>query len=124
MTDEKTPTQDELMDSLVSKIEARMGDQLDARVEAKLEGVLNKNRELLGKLADSKLDAAELRSQIETFTAAADTSAPKPKETPADTRDIILSRADARDPRAYQRAKAEAAKRGVEVRFEGRNDAA
>lgn len=124
MSDEKTPNQDELMDRLVGKLEERLMGKITEHVEGQIGGVLKKNQELLQKVVDSKADNADLQGQLEQLAAKFDNAPPKRTPPPVDTRDVILSREDARNPQAYRRAKAEAEKRGVEVRIEGRNDAA
>lgn len=121
MTD--APTQDELMDKLVGKLEERLMGKITAQVEGQIGGVLSKNQELLQKLVDQKADNADLKGQLEQLAARFDAKPndpPKQQTPPADTRDIVLTREQSRDPRAYARAKAEAQQRGVQVRFEGR----
>jgi len=119
---EQTPTQDELMDRLVGKLEERLMGKITAQVEGQIGGVLSKNQELLQKLVDQKADNADLKGQLEQLAARFDA---KPNDPPKhkpheDHNDVVISKADARDPRAYARAKAEAQQRGVQVRFEGR----
>ncbi len=115
MADAKT--QEELFDGLVEKVAAKLGttdklselmrDVVHEQVTKSTEALVQKNDELL----------TELRGQKET----SDQLAAVLKDSGTQTKDIILDRDDACDPRRYQAAKAEAEKAGVRLLIAGRN---
>ena len=113
----ETKNQEEMMDAFISKLTAEDGkliptilDHVHEQVSKSIEGVTAKNDELLGELRAQKQTSDELAAMIKAG------GAPQ-----AATRDIILSRDDARDPRKYQAAKKQAADAGVELLIAGRN---
>ena len=110
--------QDELMDKFVEKLLADDGklipgilDRVHEQVTKSVEGVVNKNDELLGKLKEQKDTSDELAALLKAGGGAQQQQ----------TKDIILSRDDARDPRKYQAAKKQAADAGVQLLVAGRN---
>ena len=118
--------QSEMMDAFISKItpkltEAVMGkvnETLAAAEKAigdRMDGLADKNAELLGKLHKSKDGSKTLEEQVAELTAQI---AAKGKPT-----EIVLSKADARDVRKYREAGKQADEAGVPLRID-RGDAA
>lgn len=110
-------TQEELFDGLVEKVAAKLGttdklselmrDVVHEQVAKSTEALVAKNDELLTELRGQKQTSDDLAAML--------------KDSGKQSKDIILSRDDARDPRAYQKAKAEAEKAGVRLLIAGRN---
>ena len=117
MTKEKT--QEELFDGLVEKVAERLGtadklselirDVVHEQVSKSTDGLVKNRDDILEELKQQKAQNDGLAAML------------KDGGQQQATKDIILSRHDARDPRKYHRAKADAEKAGVKVLVAGRN---
>ena len=119
--------QSEMMDAFISKItpkltEAVMGEvnktlaSAEKHISDRMDGLADKNAELLGKLHKSKDSSMTLEEQVAFLTDQLSGNAQGPTE-------VVIDKQSARDPRAYRAAKAEAEKAGVPLRID-RGDAA
>jgi len=119
--------QSEMMDAFISKItpkltEAVMGkvnETLAAAEKAigdRMDGLADKNAELLGKLHKSKDGSKTLEEQVAELTAQLAGKGQKLTE-------VVIDKMTARDPAKYRAARAEAEKAGVPLRID-RGDAA
>jgi len=112
-------TQEELFDGLVEKVAARLGstdklselmrDVVHEQVTKSTEALVAKNDELLTELRGQKQTSDDLAEML------------KDSGNQTQTKDIILDRDAARDPRQYQAAKMQAEKAGVRLLIAGRN---
>ena len=107
-----------LVDALLPKLqEAVMGEvnktleSTEKAISDRMDGLADKNADLLGKLHQSKNGAKTLEEQVAELTAQIAGGQQKPKE-------IVISKVAARDPARYRAAKAEAEKAGVPLRID------
>ena len=114
--------QSEMMDAFISKITPKLTEAVMEQVSSKLtdvekavsdrlDGLADKNADLLGKLHKSKDGSKTLEEQVAFLADQLSGNSQKPSE-------IVLSKADARDPSRYRAAKAEAEKAGVPLRID------
>ena len=114
--------QSEMMDTFISKITPKLTEAVMEQVTGKLtdvekavsdrlDGLADKNADLLGKLHKSKDGSKTLEEQVAFLADQLAGNRQKPTE-------VVLSKTDARDPRKYQAAKAEAEKAGVPLRID------
>ncbi|WP_170430665.1 hypothetical protein [Ruegeria arenilitoris] len=122
--DQNSKQAEALIAALTPKIAEAIIPQLSEQVETQIKGVVAKNDELLDKLQNMKKDAeiAESAKNLQAITDAATRvmNGPQGNDTQQNFKPnepIRLSRADARDVRKYQAAKAEAQKLGVELQI-------
>ncbi len=122
--DQNSKQAEALIAALAPKIAEAIIPQLSEQVETQIKGVVAKNDELLDKLQNMKKDAeiAESAKNLQAITDAAARvmNGPQGNDTQQNFKPnepIRLSRADARDVRKYQAAKAEAQKLGVELQI-------
>lgn len=108
--DETTTTNDDqaaaLIAALVPKISEALLPTLTESVEKQIQGVVSKNTELLGKLAASNTQKSSIEEQLAALTKQVGDGQQKPTE-------IVLSKADARNPAKYKAAKAQAVEAGI-----------
>lgn len=105
---------DALLPAVTKAVEdqvAKRIEQMDKEVSERLDGIASKNAELLGKLHKSKDEKTSLETMMANLSTQLDGHGRKPTE-------IVLTKADARDPRKYQAAKKEAAEAGVPLRID------
>jgi len=100
-----------LLDALGPKLTEAILPAITEKVEEQIKGVVAKNSELTEKLFQAKNKQHD--DAMANLTAFLDgTNSPqKPTE-------VVLSKADARDPRKYHAAKKQAAEAGVELRID------
>lgn len=117
----------EMMDAFISKITPKLTEAVMGKVNEtlaaaeksigdRMDGLADKNAELLGKLHKSKDGSKTLEEQVAELTAQIAAEGQKPTE-------IVLSKADARDVRKYREARKQADEAGVPLRID-RGDAA
>ncbi|MBO6603631.1 MAG: hypothetical protein JJ938_04345 [Roseicyclus sp.] len=113
--------QSEMMDAFISKITPKLTEAVMEQVSSKLtdvekavsdrlDGLADKNADLLGKLHKSKDGSKTLEEQVADLTVQI---AAKGKPT-----EVVIDKMTARDPAKYRAAKAEAEKAGVPLRID------
>lgn len=114
--------QSEMMDAFISKITPKLTDAVMGKVNEtlaaaeksigdRMDGLADKNAELLGKLHKSKDGSKTLEEQVAELTAQLTGNAQKPTE-------VVISKADARDVRKYREARKQADEAGVPLRID------
>lgn len=114
--------QSEMMDAFISKITPKLTEAVMTKVNEtlaaaeksigdRMDGLADKNADLLGKLHRSKDGSKTLEEQVAELTAQLAGNAQKPTE-------IVLSKADARDVRKYREARKQADEAGVPLRID------
>lgn len=114
--------QDAMMATFIEKItpkltEAVMGEvnktlaAAEKSIGDRMDGLADKNAELLGKLHKSKDGSKTLEEQVAELTAQTSGNAQKPAE-------VVISKADARDVRKYREARKQADEAGVPLRID------
>lgn len=105
-----------LVEALAPAIAAAILPQISESVEKQIGGLKEKNDQLLGTLHKQRETSEQQQSALDAALKKLGQVVPQ-----HGGEDIVLSREDARDPAKYRAARAEAEKRGVAVKFEGRD---
>lgn len=104
---------DALLPAVTRAVEEQVAkriEQMDKEVSERLDGIASKNAQLLGKLHKEKGERVSLGDQLANLNKHLSGKS-KPSE-------IVLSKADARNPRKYQAAKKEATEAGVPLHID------
>lgn len=110
-----------LIDALAPKLAEAILPRITEHVETQIKGIKEKNDDLISRLQKAKSEApdmdkllAEAERQLQERLKGG--SFKMPDQSAA----LTISKADARNPKAYRAAKAEAEKRGVPLQIDGR----
>lgn len=118
---DQTPPNDEqakaLVEALAPAIAAAILPQISESVERQIGGLKEKNDQLLGSLHKQRETSEQQQTALDAALKRLGQVVPQ-----RGGEDVVISRDDARDPAKYRAAKVEAEKRGVAVKFEGRNE--